>query len=465
MNCSSLYWSCDAMMYLPPQVNTALELLASAGYEAYLVGGAVRDYVRENRQGYDWDITTSALPEEVERVFDGYRLIETGLKHGTVTVVIEGEPLEITTYRIDGSYSDHRRPDSVSFTRSLREDIARRDFTMNAIAYHPSTGIVDLVGGVKDIEAKILRCVGDPDLRFQEDALRILRALRFASVFELDIEPATAQAAHKNKDLLETIAAERIQVELTKMLCGKGIKEVLSKYADILAIAMPEIEPMFGFEQHNPHHNSDVWNHTIKVVASAPAEPVMRWTALLHDVGKPHCFSLDEHDVGHFFGHASKSTLIADELLQRLRFDSASRERITLLIKNHDTPLPAEEKGVKRLMNRLGSDAALQIVGIHRADTAGQHPDCAYRYAEFDEVQAMMQKVIDEQACFSVKNLAINGNDILAKGLHGKQVGTALQRTLNAVIDGEVPNEKDDLLAFVDRILDDYWEDYRRMSE
>ena len=304
--------------------------------------------------------------------------------------------------------------------------------------------------------------VGDPDRRFQEDALRILRALRFASVFELEIEPATAEAAHTNKELLKEIAAERIQVELTKMLSGKGVQEILSKYADILAVVMPELEPMFGFEQHNPHHNSDVWNHTVKVVANAPADPVM---ALLHDIGKPHCFSFDDQGVGHFFGHASKSNVIADELLQRLRFDNATRERITLLVKNHDTPLPADEKGVKRLMNRLGADAALQIVDIHRADTAGQHPDCAYRYAEFDVVQAMMQKVLDEQACFSVKNLAINGNDVLRKGLRGKQVGDALQRTLNAVMDGEVANEKNDLLAFVDRILDEFKDEYRKMSE
>jgi len=453
------------MMYVPPQVNTALDLLTAAGYEAYLVGGAVRDYVRENRQGKDWDITTNALPEEVERVFAGYRLIETGLKHGTVTVVIDGEPLEITTYRVDGSYSDHRRPDSVSFTRSLREDVERRDFTMNALAYNPSVGIVDLVGGVKDIEAKILRCVGNPDRRFQEDALRILRALRFAAVFGLEIEPATAEAAHKNRTLLKEIAAERIQVELTKMLCGECIQEVLAKYSDILAVVIPELEPMFGFEQQNPHHNSDVWYHTVKVVANAPAEPVMRWTALLHDVGKPHCFSLDEQGIGHFFGHASKSTAIADELLQRLRFDNATRERITLLVKNHDTPLPSDERGVKRLMNRLGSEAALQIVDIHRADTVGQHPDCAYRYAEFDEIQAMMQKVIDEQACFSVKNLAINGNDLLAKGLRGKQVGEVLQKSLNAVMDGEVLNEKSELTAYVDRFVDEYMEDYRKLSE
>lgn len=453
------------MMNLPPQVNTALQLLESAGYEAFLVGGAVRDYVRDGSPAKDWDITTNALPEQVKEVFAGFHLIETGLKHGTVTVMIDHEPLEVTTYRIDGDYTDHRHPDAVRFTRNLREDMERRDFTMNALAYNPRIGVVDLVGGQEDIENGIVRCVGDPDRRFQEDGLRILRALRFASVLCLEIEPATADAVHRNKELLKEIAAERIQVELTKMLCGEGVQEVLTKYEDILALVMLELEPMFGFEQHNPHHNSDVWNHTIKVVSNAPAEPVMRWTALLHDVGKPHCFSFDEQGVGHFFGHASKSTLIADELLQRLRFDNTTRERITLLVKNHDTPLPIDEKGVKRLMSRLGAEAALQIVDIHRADTAGQHPDCAYRYAEFDEVQAMMQKVLDEQACFSVKNLAINGNDVLAKGLRGKQVGEALQKTLNAVMDGEIPNEKSKLLVYVDRILEEYMEDYRKMSE
>lgn len=453
------------MMNLPPQVNTALQLLESAGYEAFLVGGAVRDYVRDGSPAKDWDITTNALPEQVKEVFAGFHLIETGLKHGTVTVMIDHEPLEVTTYRIDGDYTDHRHPDAVRFTRNLREDMERRDFTMNALAYNPRIGVVDLVGGKRDIKDGIIRCVGNPDRRFQEDGLRILRALRFASVLCLEIEPATADAVHRNKELLKEIAAERIQVELTKMLCGEGVQEVLTKYEDILALVMPELEPMFGFEQHNPHHNSDVWNHTIKVVSNAPAEPVMRWTALLHDVGKPHCFSFDEQGVGHFFGHASKSTLIADELLQRLRFDNATRERITLLVKNHDTPLPIDEKGVKRLMSRLGAEAALQIVDIHRADTAGQHPDCAYRYAEFDEVQAMMQKVLDEQACFSVKNLAINGNDVLAKGLRGKQVGEALQKTLNAVMDGEIPNEKSKLLVYVDRILEEYMEDYRKMSE
>lgn len=227
------------MMKLPPQVNTAFEMLEAAGYEAYLVGGAVRDYVRDNSPAKDWDITTNALPEQVEEIFTGYHLIETGLKHGTVTVVIDQEPLEITTYRVDGDYSDHRHPDSVSFTRSLKDDLERRDFTMNALAYNPRTGVVDFVGGKADIAGDLVRCVGDPDRRFQEDGLRMLRALRFASVYGMTIEAATAAAIHRNKHLLKGIAAERILVELTKMLCAQGAAGVLRDFADVLAVPIP----------------------------------------------------------------------------------------------------------------------------------------------------------------------------------------------------------------------------------
>lgn len=439
------------MMYLPPQVNQALEMLTAAGYEAYLVGGAVRDYVRDNRRGKDWDITTNAMPEEVEQVFSGFRLIETGLKHGTVTVVIDREPLEITTYRIDGSYSDHRRPDSVRFTRNLKEDLARRDFTMNALAYNPNTGVVDLVGGRADIAANLVRCVGEPDRRFQEDALRILRALRFAAVFDMTVDVETADAIHRNKRLLEKIAVERIQVELTKLLCGVGAARILREFADVIAVVVPEIIPMFGFAQRNPHHDRDVWEHTIAVTASIPAQPVLRWAALLHDIGKPHCFSLDDQGVGHFYGHGARSTDIAETVLRRLRFDNATRERVMLLIKHHDTPLPREEKGIKRLMNRLGVEASWQLLQMHRADTAGQHPDCAVRYAELDGVGQIMQQIVDAAACFAVKDLAINGSDLLALGFQGREIGQALQDALNAVIDSAVPNERQALIAFVQR--------------
>ena len=440
-------------MYVPAQVNTALDLLAHAGFEAFLVGGSVRDYVRENKQGSDWDITTNALPEETKAVFQGYRLIETGLKHGTVTVVMDGEPLEITTYRIDGSYTDHRRPDSVSFTGNLRDDVERRDFTMNALAYNPKTGIVDLVGGVDDIRANLIRCVGDPDRRFQEDALRILRALRFASVLEMTIDPATAAAAHRNKALLSSVASERVQVELTKLLCGTGAAQVLREFADVIAVVLPEISPMFDFDQKNPHHDRDIWNHTVSVVSSIPPLPHLRWTALLHDIGKPHCFFTDSDGIGHFYGHAAQSTAIADTVLNRLRFDHATRDQVLLLVKHHDAPLPTEEKGIKRLMNRFGAEAALQLVEVHRADTAGLHPSCAYRYEEFDAVQAKIEQLLVEEACFSLKDLAVNGNDLIEKGLRGKQIGNTLQLLLEAVIDGTVPNERSELLNYADRIL------------
>ena len=284
MRCSSPHWRCDLMMKLPPQVNTAFEMLEAAGYEAYLVGGAVRDYVRDNSPAKDWDITTNALPEQVEEIFTGYHLIETGLKHGTVTVVIDQEPLEITTYRVDGDYSDHRHPDSVSFTRSLKDDLERRDFTMNALAYNPRTGVVDFVGGKADIAGDLVRCVGDPDRRFQEDGLRMLRALRFASVYGMTIEAATAAAIHRNKHLLKGIAAERILVELTKMLCAQGAAGVLRDFADVLAVPIPELTPMFGFPQHNPHHDKDVWDHTIAVIESIPLNRCF--------VGQPCCMTL-----------------------------------------------------------------------------------------------------------------------------------------------------------------------------
>ena len=338
------------MLTLPPQVHTALDRLAAAGWEAYVVGGAVRDALRGCAAG-DWDITTNAEPAQVERIFAGERLIETGLKHGTVTVLLGGLPLEITTYRVDGDYTDHRRPDAVRFTRSLREDLLRRDFTMNALAYNPRTGLVDICGGAEDIARGIVRCVGEPDRRFQEDGLRILRALRFASVLGFQITPETAAAIHRNAALLQYLAAERVRSELTKLLCGQNVGAVLREFADVPAVPIPELRPMFGFEQHNPHHDRDVWQHTVAVVAHIPPEPVLRWAALLHDVGKPPCFSRGPDGVGHFYGHAAKSAELADAVLMRLRFDTAGRTRITQLIRYHDLPVPPEPKPVRRLMN------------------------------------------------------------------------------------------------------------------
>lgn len=437
------------MITLPPQVNTALAKLEASGFEAFVVGGAVRDHVMDKHTAKDWDITTNALPQEVKVVFQGFNLIETGLKHGTVTAVIDEMPVEITTYRIDGHYSDHRRPDKVSFTRSLMDDLMRRDFTMNALAYNPKVGIVDYYGGIDDIQRGLVRCVGDPDSRFQEDGLRMLRAIRFASVYDMQIDEATIEAIHHNKELLKNIAVERIQVELTKMLCGRGVSNVLRDFADIIAVCIPDITPMFAFEQHNPHHDKNVWNHTIAVVSNTPAEPILRWSALLHDIGKPSCFSLADDGIGHFYGHAEISTKLTDSILYKLKFDTASRERIIKLVRYHDLPIAPEKKTVKRLMNKLGVEVLFQLIELHKADTLGQSAICMNRIAEYDKVATVLNEILHEEACFSLKSLAVNGNDMLALGLFGKDVGTALNECLNAVIDESVSNNKADLLAYI----------------
>lgn len=435
------------MFTLPSYVEEALALLQKAGYEAYVVGGAVRDGVM-HKEAHDWDITTSALPEETEKVFAAYRLIETGLKHGTVTVLINGEPLEITTYRVDGTYTDHRRPDSVHFTSSLTDDLARRDFTMNAMAYDPEGGLVDPFGGQTDLQNRVLRCVGEPERRFTEDGLRILRALRFASAMRLQLEEKTDRAVHSCKEELRQIAAERIRTELTRLLCGPDVERILLEYRDVLAVVMPQIRPMFDFAQHNPHHNRDVWAHTAAVVAAIPPEPVLRWAALWHDIGKPRTFFIGEDGIGHFYGHAHKSVLIAGDLLRRLRFDNASGSEILKLIRYHDLPLQADRKQIRRLISKLGADSVRRLIELHRADTCGQASFCRERLPEYDRVEQLLDEILSEPPCFTMKDLAINGHDVMALGLSGADIGKALQKCLKAVIDEKIPNEKEALLQY-----------------
>lgn len=435
------------MLTLPSQVHTALDRLTAAGWEAYVVGGAVRDALRGCAAG-DWDITTNAEPAQVERVFAGERLIETGLRHGTVTVLLDGLPLEITTYRVDGDYTDHRRPDAVRFTRSLREDLLRRDFTMNALAYNPRTGLVDVFGGAEDIACGVVRCVGEPDRRFQEDGLRILRALRFASVLGFQIAPETAAAIHRNRALLQYLAAERVRSELTKLLCGQNVGAVLREFADVLAVPIPELTPMFGFPQHNPHHDKDVWDHTIAVIESITPEPVLRWAALLHDIGKPSCFSLAEDGIGHFFGHSDQSTSMAESILSRLRFDNASKEQIVRLVRYHDMPITADRKPIKRLLSKHGEDATRQLIELHKADTLGQSAICRHRIAIFEEVSQMINEILQEESCFTLKDLAVNGHDMMTLGFQGPTIGRVLQECLDAVLDEQIPNEHEALMAF-----------------
>lgn len=434
---------------LPPQAAAALELLSAAGYEAVVVGGAVRDALRGVPAG-DWDIATAARPEETERVFGRWPLVETGRKHGTVTVLLDGLPLEITTYRTEGAYTDHRRPDSVRFTASLTEDLARRDFTVNAMAYCPETGLADPFGGAADLAAGLLRCVGEPERRFREDALRILRGLRFAAALGLEAEPATARALHGCRGLLPAVSAERVQAELTGLLVGPFAGRVLLEYGDVLAAVIPELAPMLGLDQCNPHHDKDLWAHTAAVVDAAPAEPVLRWAALLHDVGKPPCFSLGPDGVGHFYGHAGKSAELADGILARLRLDNARRGRITALIRLHDLPLlPPDRKQVRRLLNRLGPEGAAELIALHRADAAGLAAPYRGRVREYAGVQALLDSLLAERACFSLRDLAVKGDDLLALGLRGRAVGEGLNACLAAVMAEEAPNDRAALLAWL----------------
>lgn len=427
---------------IPPEpVQQALDTLTKAGFEAYIVGGCVRDAMRGAAPS-DWDCTTNAKPDQICACFRDFHVIETGLQHGTVTVVIAHMPIEITTYRIDGVYADHRRPDSVTFTDSLTDDLARRDFTVNAMAYHPARGLIDPFHGTEDLAAGVIRCVGKPADRFCEDGLRILRAMRFASVLDFSIEAETADAIHTQQSLLNHISAERIDTELTKLLCGAGAERVLTDFADVLFTVLPELAPMHGFQQNNPYHDYDVYLHTLKTLMAAPPEPMLRWAALLHDAGKPHCYTEDARG-GHFYGHAARSVEIARRALLSMKCDRKRLDRVLLLVEKHDTVWNGTEKQLKRLVRQIGDEAAEQLLLLHKADVAAQaERHRAERITESDRLLAMLADLRAEEACMSLKQLHITGNDLLEVGIpQGRAVGQMLNRLLDAVIDGTLPND------------------------
>lgn len=440
------------MMNLPYEVNTALEMLKNAGYEAYVVGGCVRDSLL-GAVPKDHDITTSALPQQTEAVFKSFRVVETGIKHGTVTVIINGMPLEITTYRIDSEYVDCRRPTSVSFTKSLQEDTARRDFTMNAIAYNPTDGLADFHGGAEDINNRIIRCVGCPDERFQEDALRIMRAVRFSSVLGFNVENETKRSLFKNKALLDNISRERIASEFIKLLCGKDVFRVLTEYKEIIAQIIPEVSPMFGFDQHSRYHIYDVWEHTAKVTESIQNEPVLRLAAFFHDIGKPHCFSMKDGE-GHFYGHASVSEGICKKVLSGLKLDNKTKDTVTQLVKLHDVQIDEAQAAVKRFMSRRSPELYYMLLKLKRADTLGQTPKVIDRLEMLDRMEKLADEVLSAEACFSLKDLSVNGSDIISLGVRpGRIVGQTLEALLEKVIAGELKNEKQELLASAKEIL------------
>ncbi len=434
------------MCGIPQRVRAVLERLEGAGYEAWCVGGAVRDALL-GRTPEDWDVTTDALPEAVMALF-GAEALPTGLRHGTVTVG-GGRGVEVTTYRVDGAYSDHRRPDSVAFTRSLREDLARRDFTVNAMALSLRGELRDPFGGREDLARGVLRAVGDPRRRFEEDALRILRGLRFAARLGFALEPDTAAAMEDRAPLLGDIALERLRTETEGMLLGDHVTKVLLAWPQVLGVFLPEVLPAVGLDQRTPYHCYDVWEHTAWAVGAVPPDPVLRWTMLFHDLGKPDTFTVDEAGVGHFYGHYRKSAEHAGAIMERLRFDNQSRRDILTLVERHDCQLPLTEKAVRKNLARYGEPHLRRLLAVKRGDNLAQAGAYRDRQLLLDQWEALLDAVLACSDCFSLRRLAVKGNDLTALGLQGPAVGRTLDTLLDLVMEEALPNERGALLDYV----------------
>jgi len=433
-------------MDMPKNVDIAINLLQSAGFEAYAVGGCVRDSLL-GKTPNDWDITTSAKPEDMKSVFADFHCIDTGIKHGTVTVVIDGEPLEITTFRLDGEYEDNRHPKSVTFTSNLGADLGRRDFTVNAMAYSKMTETVDLFGGQNDLKNKIIRCVGDPDRRFNEDALRILRALRFASALDFEIEEKTAQSLLKNCALLGNISEERIAKELLKLVCGKGAKRILTDFAPVLFEILPELQPMYKNSHDNPHHCYDIYEHTLIAVESIDPEPTLRFAMLLHDCGKPAVKKFDENGVAHFYGHQRISAEISAQILARLKVSNKFRDEILFLVSNHDRwELYENTEKMPRYLSKFGLDGVLKLLKVMRADVLAQSPEYRYRLDQIADAEEIAKNLAAQKPCLSLSELQINGRTLMDIGIpQGRKLGAVLAQLLDEVIDGVTKNTQEAL--------------------
>lgn len=438
----------------------AIEILVALhmhGYQAYLVGGCVRDCLM-GRQPHDWDICTDASPAEMKYVFRDYKIIETGLQHGTLTVVSCGDSYEVTTFRIDGQYTDGRHPDNVSFTQNLVYDLARRDFTINAIAMRIDGSIIDPFNGSGDIKGRVIRSVGDPKRRFEEDALRILRAVRFASTLEFDIHYDTAIAMMTRCLGLKNISEERVANELRKTLTGRCPGSVLNKYSFVLWVFWPEVMDCVGFDQQNPYHIYDVWTHITTALdygACMTDDIVVRLALLLHDIAKPRCMTVDDRG-GHFYGHPPVCAAMADDMLRRLKFDNATREAVVELIEHHDATVVPSEKNIRRWLNKIGEQQLRRLLMIKIADaSAHNRANVGTRIHDAAEAMVIFERAISDQVCFSLKDLAVSGKDVLAAGLQpGPKVGEILRDILELVINGDSQNDREELLGLVKTMVE-----------
>ena len=433
---------------LPENARYIIQTLQKNGYSCYAVGGCVRDCLL-GREPNDWDFTTSARPDEIEAVFADHRTVNFGKEFGTVAVVLDDEQYEITTYRVDGAYSDGRHPDAVSFSNSLEDDLSRRDFTVNAMAYNDDDGLIDLFGGQRDLQYGVIRCVGVPGDRFVEDALRILRALRFASTLGFSIEPETSEAILRGRKLLSEIAAERISSELMKLLCGDKVDFILRRYRSVIAVFIPELQGTFDFEQHNKHHNRDVYRHTVASVRNIEPDPLLRTVMLFHDIGKPMSQTVDKQGVCHYKNHPILGAAMTQEILRRLCMPKLFIDEVCALIRWHDTRFKPDPVELKRYLNTIGRDRMLKLCKVQRADTLAQS---MYRRDEklmnLDAVKTELERILKDGECYQLSMLAVNGSDLIHLGVtDGQEIGRILNELLDRVITGELPNDREALTA------------------
>ena len=437
---------------LPSCVIWLIAVLEHGGFETYTVGGCVRDSLL-SRPVHDWDLTTSAQPEQMRHLLQRQvRLLDTGIRYGTVTALIDDMQVEITTFRKDGKYTDHRRPESVSFSSQLESDLVRRDFTINAMAYSPDRGLVDLFGGRADLEARVLRTVHKPEERLSEDPLRILRGVRFFAVLGFIPEPATKEAMIRMAPFLAPISRERCTQELQKMLMGEHVTEALCEFPVVLGQVVPQILPAVGFPQNNRHHIYDVWVHTAHSIGLAVFDPIVRMAMLLHDLGKPECYSEDSRGEGHFYGHASHSARLAKEAMVGLRLPKKDMEAVLQLVQHHDDPIPATLSQVQQWLRKAGPEQFMRLLQVKRADNLAQSPQFSQQQQQLDHAEALTRQVLKEGLCYSVRQLAVSGREL---PFDGPELGRVLEELLELVIRGTLPNEREALLKAASRMTSD----------
>lgn len=441
-------------MWIPEKAEEIIRELMMHGFEAYAVGGCVRDSIL-GRKPEDWDITTSARPEQVKQIF--HRTVDTGIEHGTVTVLMDKETFEVTTYRVDGEYEDHRHPREVTFTASLEEDLKRRDFTINAMAYNPETGLVDIFHGIEDLNEKIIRCVGNPDERFDEDALRILRAIRFSAQLGFEIDGATKRAMTQKAETLRDVSAERIRVELVKLLVSKHPEKIREACRlGLTRVVLPEYDTIVGVGQQTPNHIYDVEEHTIRALQNVESDAALRLTMLLHDFGKP---VVKKHDDGRdiFYKHAEVSAQMCRDILKRLKFDNYTLEKVYRLVKWHGLKYSPNEISVRRALNRVGKDIFEDFIKVQSADISAKNPAVVdSKLALLEEKKMLYRQIMERGDCFEVKALNVNGRDLIQAGIEpGPRLGAILERLVELVIDDQSLNTKERLLEKALEVKDD----------